>query len=137
MCGLLQRPSPFIDRKVAGQQVLRPDWAEIRLDQPLKPIGDYQEIGLVLAKPLELDLLRPRGVRVSDGSLVLPEVELITADGISVKLRCSGSRGEQTITYRLKDESIKQDYDRIRIRADHEVPLEAIYWNGIVIKNMP
>jgi hypothetical protein len=41
------------------------------------------------------------------------------------------------MTYRLKDEFIKQDYDRIRIRADGEMQLKSIYWTGIIIKNMP
>ena len=121
LSGLLQRPNPFIDRKVAEQQVLGPEWTEIKLDQPLKPVGDYQVIGLTLAPPLELDLMGPLGVRVSNGSLVLPEVELLTADGGTMPLRCSGSRGKTTLTYRLKDESVKQDYNRIRIRADHEI----------------
>lgn len=134
--GLLQRPSPFIDRKVAGQQVVGPDWIEIKLDQPLKPVGDYQEIGLVLAEPLELDLLEPRGIRLN-GSVVLPDVELLTSAGITMPMKWSGARGKTTMTYRLKDESIKQDYDRIRIRSDHELRLRAIYWTGIVKKNMP
>lgn len=135
--GPLQRPSPFIDRKVAERQVLGPDWTEIKLDQPVKPVGDYQQIGLTLAPPLELDLLGPLGVRVSNGSLILPEVELLTADNVTMRTKCSGSRGKTTLTYRLKDESVKQDYNRIRIRADQEIRLKAIYWTGIVIKNMP
>jgi hypothetical protein len=134
--GLLQRPNPFIDRKVAEHQELGPDWIEIRLEQPLKPVGDYQEVGLTLAAPLELDLLGPPGVQVN-GSLVLPEVELLTADGVTMQTRCSGSRGKTTLSYRLKDPSVKQDYNRIRIRADQQVRLSAVYWTGIVIKNMP
>ena len=137
LLGLFQRPSPFIDRKVADQHVIRPDWVEIRLDQPLKPVGDYQEIGLVLLKPYEIDLFQPRGVRVPDGSLIMPEVELLTSDGRTIPMKYSGARGKTTITYRLKDESVKQDYDRIRIRADQEISLKAIYWTGIVKKNMP
>ena len=137
LSGFLQRPSPFIDRKIADQQVLRPDWTEVKLDQPLTPVGDYQEIGLVLAEPLELDLLRPQGVRLSDGTMVLPKVELLTSDGHTTLMRWSGARGKTTITYRLKDESIKQDYNRIRIRADREVRLDSIYWTGIVKKNIP
>jgi hypothetical protein len=62
---------------------------------------------------------------------------LITADGRAMKMKCSGSRGEETLTYRLQDNSVKQDYVRIRMRADKEIRLEAIYWTGIVIKNMP
>jgi hypothetical protein len=134
---LLKRPSPFIDRKVAGQQILRRDWTEIKLNQPLKPVGDYQQISLCFSESFKMDLLGPLKVRVSNGLLVLPEVELITPNDDRVALKCSGARGAQSLTYRLKDESIKQDYDRIRMRADHEVPLEAIYWTGIVIKNMP
>jgi hypothetical protein len=137
LSGLLQRPNPFIDRKVSERQVVGPDWTEIKLNQPLKPVGDRQEIGLTLAPPLELDLLGPLGVRVSDGSLIVPEVELLTAEGGTMQTRCSGSRGKTTLTYRLKDQSVKQDYNRIRIRADQEIRLRAIYWTGIVIKNMP
>ena len=137
LSGLFQRPSPFIDREVAGKQVLRSEWTEIKLDQPLKPVGDRQEIGLYLAEPFKMDLLDSLGVRVADGTLIVPEVELVTSEGRTVKMKCSGSRGEETLTYRLQDESVKQDYVRIRIRADREIPLEAIYWTGIVIKNMP
>jgi len=36
---LLQRPSPFIDLKVADQRLLRSDWTEIRLDKLLEPVG--------------------------------------------------------------------------------------------------
>lgn len=131
------RPNPYIDRQVAEQQLLGPEWIEIKPDQPLKPVGDYQMIGLTLAPPLEMDLLEPLGVRVSNGSLVVPEVELLTADGITMQTRCSGSRGKTTLTYSLPDESAKQDYNRIRIRADEEVRLSAVYWTGFVIKNMP
>jgi hypothetical protein len=137
LSGLFQRPSPFIDREVAGAQVLRPEWTEIKVDQPMKPVGDRQEIGLYLAEPFKLDLMDPSGVRVADGTLVVPEVELVTADGRAMKMKCTGSRGEETLTYRLQDSSVKQDYVRIRIRADQEIRLEAIYWTGIVIKNMP
>lgn len=85
---VLQRPNPFIDRKVAEHQDVGPDWIEIRLEQPLKPVGDYQEVGLTLAAPLELDLLEPLGVQVN-GSIVLPEVELLTADNVTMRTRCS------------------------------------------------
>ena len=68
--------------------------------------------------------------------MVVPEVVLVTADGHTL-VRGSGTRGEETLTYRLKDASVKQDYDRIRIRADQEVRLEAIYWTGIIIRNIP
>lgn len=135
LCGILQRPSPAIDRKVAGQHRLRPDWIEIKLEQPLKPVGDYQELGLILAEPFEMELLGPTGVRI-DGLLVVPEVELLTADGSSAPMKCSGQRGKTMMTFRLKDESVKQDYDRIRIRAAKEIPVKSIYWTGIVIKNM-
>ena len=137
LTGLFQRPSPFIDREVAGKQILGPEWKEIKLDQPLKPVGDRQAIGLYLAEPFKLDLMDPSGVRVSDGTLIVPEVELITAAGRVMKMKCTGSRGEETLTYRAQDQSVKQDYVRIRIRADQEIRLDAIYWTGIVIKNMP
>jgi hypothetical protein len=138
MGALLQRPQPFKDRKVAGRQVARPDWTEIKVDQLMTPVGDYQEINLVLEPPYELDLVRrrPAGVQFPDGTIILPEVELLTPDGVTAQMKYTGSRGKSTITYRLKDETIKRDYDRIRIRADRELPLTGIYWTGITIKYM-
>ena len=135
--GLFRRRSPFIDSKVAGPQVLRSEWAEIDVDKPLKPIGDHQEIGLYLTKPCPLDPWKPRGILMPDGSYVLPEVETVTSEGLAVKWEYSGQRGELSLTYRLIDESIKHEYVRIRVRADQEIPLEAIYWTGFIIKNMP
>ena len=72
-----------------------------------------------------------------DGSYVLPEVETVTAEGLTVKWDYSGQRGDTSLTYRLADESIKHEYVRIRVRADQEISLEAIYWTGVVIRNMP
>ena len=137
LSGLLQRASPFIDSKIADQQVVRAEWTEIKVDKPLERVGDYQEIGLSLTEPHERDLWGPPGIRMPDGSIVLPEVESITSDGRTVEWTYSGSRGDRTLTYRFKDESIQQDYAGIRIRADKEIKLQAIFWTGIVIKNMP
>jgi hypothetical protein len=95
------------------------------------------EIGLYLAEPFKLDLLDPLGVRVADGTLVVPEVDCSPQTGRAMKMKCSGSRAEETLTYRLQHNSVKQDYVRIRTRADKEIRLEAIYWIRIVIKNMP
>jgi hypothetical protein len=135
---LFQRPSPYIDQKIVGHQTLRSEWSEIKLDKPLKPIGDRQEIGLVLAAPYALKLVTPQGViQLSDGTVIRPEVELIGSDDLPVQMRYSGSRGRKMIVFSLKDESIKKDYVRIRLRADREIPLDAVFWSGIVIKNMP
>jgi len=137
LTALVHRRSPFIDRKVVKNCVIRPDWTEIQVDEPLKPIGDYQQIGLYLAEPFKMDLDEPFGIRVPDGSLVVPEVELVAADGRVAPMKRSGARGTRSINYRLQDESLKQDYVRIRLRADQDIPLDAIFWSGIVIKNMP
>ena len=137
LSGLFQRPSPFIDSKVAGPQVLRSEWTEIKVDKPLKPIGDRQQISLYLTKPCRRDPWKPPGIPMPDGSYVLPELETVTAEGLTVKWKYSGQRGATSLTYRMEDESIKHEYVSIRVRADQEIPLEAIYWTGIVIKNMP
>ena len=138
LCGLFQRPSPFINQKIAGPQTLCPEWSEIKVDKPLRPIGDYQQIGLVLAAPNALEFLTPSGViQLVDGRTIHPEVELIGSDDLPFQMIYRGSRGRKMIVFDLKDKSIKKDYVRIRLRADQEIPLEAVFWSGIVIKNMP
>lgn len=113
LSGLLQRPNPFKDRKVAEHQVVSSDWTKIKLDQPLKSVGDYQQIGLVLAPPLELDLLG------ASGSSSRERLTNSARGGIAHSRRCHDAdevfwlTRETTLTYCLKDESVKQDYNRI------------------------
>jgi hypothetical protein len=133
---VFRRPSPAVHQKIADQQLLTSDWIEIKLDKPLPRLGDFHEIGLALMDPFKVDLLGPLVVRASNGSLVSPEVELITSDGLRVLLTCSGGIGQQFMSYRLYDESRRPDFVCIRVRADHEIPLTGVYWTGIVLRNM-
>lgn len=133
---VFRRRSPAVHQELAGEQLLTSDWIEIKLDKPLPRLGDYHEIGLALMEPFKVDLLGPLVVRVSNGLLVSPEVEMVTSDGLHVKLTCTGTIGEEFMTYRLRNDSIKEHCVGIRLRADYEIPLAGVYWTGIVLKNM-
>ena len=133
---VFRRRSPAVHQQIADQQLLTSDWIDIKLDKPLPRLGDFHEIGLALMEPCKVDLLGPLAVRVSNGALVEPEVELVTLDGLHVKLTCTGTIGEEFMCYRLDDDSIREDCVGIRLRADYEIPLAGVYWTGIVLKNM-
>lgn len=136
---ILQGPSPYIDRKIAGPTKISTEWVEITPSETLQPKGDYQEIGLSLADPYLLPLAaRPSaGVRMPDGSSVVPEVEIVDTQGNSFTLKISGARGEKLIEYRLRGEQVGREYRTVRIRAEQEIQLKSVYWTGFVIKNMP
>jgi hypothetical protein len=137
--GMFQARSPWVDEKIAGPMTISTEWAEIRPEKPLKRTGDHQEIGLYVGEPfiVVFDSLDSHGIRMPDGSIVSPEVQLVDTEGNTVTLKFSGARGKETISYRLPDEQKERQYRSVRIRAEREIQLKSVYWTGIVIKNMP
>jgi hypothetical protein len=134
---LMFQRNPYIDRKVAGPTTVDSSWSEITPDEPLKPKGDAQEVGLYLEEPYKHELLGPDGVRMPDGSIVLPQVQIVDSDGNILELSFSGARGEQCIIYRIPKGQGKTSYQALRVRADREITLKSIYWTGRIFRNMP
>lgn len=135
--GVFQRHSPYVDEKISGPLTVSAEWEEIRPKNPLKRTGDHQEVGLYVAEPFSVVVESPRsyGVRMPDGSLVTPEVQVIDAEGNTITLKFSSARGKKTMTYRLPDNRL--EYRAVRLRAERQIRLDAVYWSGIIIKNMP
>lgn len=136
---MLQTPSPYIDRKIAGPTTISNEWVEVTPNEKLAPKGDYQEVALGLAAPYIVPISdRPSaGVRMPDGSNVVPEVEIIDMQGNKFSLKISGTRGEILLEYRLRGDQVGREYRTVRIRAEREIQLSSVYWTGFIVKNMP
>ena len=85
--GICSGRQRFLDRTIRGDTTLTQEWMEIALETPLKPDRDVQAVILHLAEPYEADL-KVDGVRLADGSLVKPEVQLVDTAGRLVHSAC-------------------------------------------------
>lgn len=117
----------FLDRTIKGETVLSPQWIEITPDSPLKAQRDVQAIVLYLEEPLVGDLAAG-GVRMPDGSIVIPEVQLIDVDGNIYTLKYQASFGKQLVLYSDWDNLKGREYRSVRIRADQSVRCKEIFW---------
>lgn len=124
ICGGRQR---FLDRTIRGDTTLTQEWIEITLETPLKPECDVQAVMLYLAQPYEADL-EMDGVRLPDGSLVKPEVQLVDTAGNTYSLKYYGLFGRQLVIFTLRDQLMGREYRNVRIRSDKPIHCRKIFW---------
>lgn len=124
LCGDQRR---FIDRTIKGDTTLTPEWIEITLDKPLKPERDVQVIMLYLEEPYVGDF-EAKAVRLPDGTLVQPEVQLIDTAGRTYSLKFWGFFGRKLILFTLSGELMGREYSSVRVRSDKSFRSKEIIW---------
>ncbi|HEV8426984.1 MAG TPA: hypothetical protein VGQ41_03660 [Pyrinomonadaceae bacterium] len=117
----------FLDRTIRGDTTLTQEWTEITLETPLKPERDVQAVMLHLAEPYEADL-QLNGVRLPDGSLVKPEVQLVDTAGNTYSLNYYGLFGRQLVIFTLRDQLMGREYRTVRIRSDKPIHSRRFFW---------
>src|SRR6185369_6212076 len=117
----------FLDRTIKGDTTLTQEWMEFTPETPLKPERDVQAVMLYLAKPYEADL-EMKGVRIPDGSLVKPEVQLVDTAGKTYSLNYYGLFGRQLVIFTLRDQLMGREYRTVRIRSDKPIHCKQIFW---------
>ena len=132
ICGGGQR---FLDRTIRDDTTLTPEWMEITPETPLKPERDIQAVMLHLAEPYEADLEK-NGVRLPDGSLVKPEVQLVDTAGKTYSLNYYGLFGRQLVIFTLRDQLMGREYRTVRIRNDKPIHLRKIFWRCYYTKDI-
>ncbi|MCA1629734.1 MAG: hypothetical protein LC785_14145 [Acidobacteria bacterium] len=126
--GMFQKRSPYTDQTIGKAVTISNEWAVLTPDEMMKPTGDDQEIGLYLEEPFTHDLLGPPGVRMPDGSIILPEVELIDIEGNAYKLKFSGARGRKIISFTLWGQLKGREYRSVRLRAGKVFKCKEVLW---------
>ena len=83
VCGRRDR---IVYQTIKGDTTLTAEWTEITPEKPLQPERQQQEIVPYLAEPFSGDF-EAEGVRVPDGSIAHPEVELVDTNGRTYDLK--------------------------------------------------
>jgi hypothetical protein len=117
----------FLDRTIKKDTTLTPEWADITLEKPLRPERDAQAVILYLAEPYEADL-ELDGVRMPDGSLIKPEVQLVDTAGNTYSLKYWGLFGRKQIIFTLRDQLMGREYRTVRVRSEKTISCKEIYW---------
>lgn len=124
ICGGRER---FLDRTIKGETTLTPEWTEIALETPLKPARDVQVIMLYLEEPFVGDF-EAKAVRLPDGALVEPEVQLLDKAGNTYALKYYGFFGRKLIMFTLPDQLTGRDYGTVRVRSNKTIRCKEIIW---------
>ena len=118
---------PYLDRTISGPVTITQEWTEIVPNEPLKAERQIQYLTLDVAEPFEPDY-DSWGLRLPDGAIVVPEVQLIDQNGNIYKLT-SPALDNKGIGLRLRDLPKDRVYRAVRIRADKPIKVSRIYWH--------
>lgn len=119
----------FIDRTIKGPTTLNSEWLEIAVSPPLRPERDEHDIVLYLEEPFGRDL-QAKGVRLPDGSVITPEIQVIDLEGKAYDLRFVGMRGPQLIRFTLRGQLDGRQYAKVRIRSEKPIRCKEIFWSN-------
>jgi hypothetical protein len=127
---------PFHERVFHGPLAVSYRWEEIKPEPALRPERDKQVLVLGLAEPF-VSGLGDRGVRLPDGTLAVPEVELVAKDGTVYPLKFAGSFGRYKPFYE-KEERFPKDaeFTTVRVRCDNRIELKLLAWTTYNMKDL-
>jgi hypothetical protein len=117
----------FYERVFHGPLTVSAEWAVVSAEPPLRREREKQLLVIGLAEPY-FSGLSDWGVRVPDGTLVMPQVELIEGDGKAHALSFAGSFGRQKPFYESNDLPTGAEFVKVRIRCDSKVELNLLAW---------
>jgi hypothetical protein len=133
---LCQRSTPFLDLEIKGEVTLSPEWLEIKPNKPLKPTREFQQVVLGLAEPYVGDF-GAKGVRLPDGSVVTPQVQLVDENGNIFDLKYGGFRGRMNIYFSNFEQLPKdRNYRTVRIRSEKPIHCNKIFWSSYYSKDL-
>lgn len=123
---------PYLDQEIAGPTIIPSEWQKLVPKKPLRVERQIQMIVMDLDKSIKMESAG-WGVVLPDGSVVEPEVELISDDGKTYELsHRSFSWDPSTATTRaefsLSDLPKDKAYREVRIRSDKTISVSRIYW---------
>ena len=119
--------NPYLNRDVSGPITLSSEWTEIVPKEPLRAERQINDLVLVVAEPFEPDY-EHWALRLGDGSIVKPEVQLVDEKGNTYNLT-SPAIGLKEMELGILDLPKDRVYRTIRIRANKPLKLSKIYWH--------
>ena len=121
--------SPYLDQDVTGPVTLSPEWQDIVPREPLRAERQIQYVILTFAEPFEPNYKGDRGLRLSDGSVVVPEVQLVDQYGNIFNLHSPAL--DHTGMGFTSENALPKDrtYRTVRIRSNKPIKVSRIYWH--------
>jgi len=132
--------SPEFKRDISGPLTVSSEWIEIVPDKPLKAERDQNAVMFDFAIPLnERDVITGNdiarwGIRFPDGSIAIPEVEIVEQNGNVYSLEV-GFFGTKAVGFRMIDpathlENLPRDktFRAVRIRCAKSISFARVYW---------
>jgi hypothetical protein len=129
--------NPYLDREIGGAVTLTSEWLEITPQEPLRPERQVQYLYVDTPEPFDPDY-QSWGIRFPDGSVIVPEVQLIDQQGNVYNLKASSfSLADSTRTdivsgIGFRARGVPQDrvYPKVRIRSDKPIRASRIIWRS-------
>lgn len=130
-------PNPYLDREIMGPATITSEWLEIMPKEPLQPERQVQYIYIQTVEPFDPDYQK-WGIRLPNGSTIIPEVQLVDQYGNIFKLKSSSfslkdpRQGEIVSGLGFNNNDLPHDrvYTKVRIRADIPIQSSKIIWRN-------
>jgi hypothetical protein len=90
---------------------------------------------LFLEKPYD-GTLRLEGVRLPDGSLVMPEVQVVDSEGTAHELELNRQFGTELLVFTIPQELKGKEFRQVRVRSEKPVNCKEIFWRCYYVKDV-
>ncbi len=120
----------YSDQKISGELVLSPEWVEITPDEPLSFPKRSQGIILDVAEPLVRDDLKWERVRLADGTLIHPELQLVEPDGRVTDVELLRGHSSNVVGGYIGRLPGGRVYTKVRVRCDRPLRVSKIIWHS-------
>lgn len=118
------------EQTIARNLSVTAEWTEIRPDPPLRMRRDVGELGMTIPNYQD-DRGGPIEIKLPDGRIVHPQIELTTARGNVFELEHSGFAfgWEDRIIFTTKGAALPDTtYTDVRIRSDEPFTCDRLFW---------
>lgn len=132
--------SPELKQTICGSLRVSSEWTEINLSKPFKPKREENAVMFDFATALnEKDVVTGNdvskwGIRFPDGTVALPEVNLVDQDGsvypLTIDFFDTKLVGFRMIDARTHLENLPRDkvFRAVRVRCARDISFSKVYW---------
>jgi hypothetical protein len=117
-------------QKIGDEITISTEWTEIRPPRPLRHERNINVVELFLADGFSPDLTA-HGVRLRDGTIVIPAVQLVDQDSKTYEFGVFAFT-PNSISFRMPEMDVPSDkvYPVVRIRSPREIKCSSVFWRS-------
>ncbi len=120
--------NPYLDTEIAGPTTISSEWLEIVPKQPLRAERQIKNFIIVFDKSQSYEPLEGTyGVRLPDGSIAVPEVQLVDESAHIHVLTPIGVSADGVV-FRDEDSREGSVYRAVKVRSSKPIKVSRIYW---------